>query len=137
VRHVPVNYTIFEGRVYFVSGYRKGSDWYRNLVAHPAIEAILPGGAISGITTEITDPAHRTVIIRKVLQNAGLAGFMEGYNPFRISDEDLAIKTADMPLLCLTPTGLGSGACDPGGWVWITMTVSTILLVLALLLILR
>jgi hypothetical protein len=94
-------------------------------------------GAISGITTEITDPTYRTAIIRKVLQNAGLAGSMQGYNPFRISDDDLARKTTDMPLLCLTPTGLGSGACDPGGWVWITMTTFTMLLVLVLWLILR
>jgi deazaflavin-dependent oxidoreductase (nitroreductase family) len=137
LRYTPVNYAIFDGKVYFVSGYRQGSDWYRNILAHPAIEVILPGGAIAGLAAEVTDPAGRTPIIRKVLQNAGFAGFFEGYNPFRISDEELARKTAGMPLICIQPTGLGSGASDPGGWVWITMTISTILLVLTLWFILR
>jgi deazaflavin-dependent oxidoreductase (nitroreductase family) len=137
LRYSPVNYAILDGRVYCLSGFRQGSDWYRNLLAHPAIEVILPAGAISGSAAEITDPLRRTAIIRKVLQNAGFAGFFEGYNPFRISDEQLAAKTAGMPLICIQPTGLGSGASDPGGWVWITMTISTFLLVVVLWLLFR
>jgi hypothetical protein len=137
LRYVPVNYAILDGKVYCVSGFRQGSDWYRNLRLHPAIETILPGGAFAGMATEITDPAFRTSIIRKIFQNAGFAGFMEGYNPYRISDEELARKTAGMPLICIQPTGLGSGASDPAGWAWIWTPISTILLILALWLILR
>jgi deazaflavin-dependent oxidoreductase (nitroreductase family) len=137
LRYAPVNYAICEGRVYCISGYRQGSDWYRNLRAQPAIEVILPGGAIAGMAAESIDPAIRTTIIRKILQNAGFAGFFEGYNPFRISDEELARKTADMPLICIQPTGLGSGASDPGGWTWIWTPVFTILLILTLRLLLR
>jgi deazaflavin-dependent oxidoreductase (nitroreductase family) len=137
LRYAPVNYAILDGRVYCVSGFRRTSDWYRNLLSNPTIEAILPGGAIAGTTTEITDPAFRVIAIRKILQNAGLAGFFEGYNPFRISDEELANKTADMPLICIQPTGLGSGASDPGGWAWIWTPISMIFLVLMIWLILR
>ena len=136
-RYAPVNYAIFDGKVYCISGYRQGSDWYRNLCAHPAIEAILPGGAIAGTATDITDPGIRTIVIRKILQNAGFAGFFEGYNPFRISDEELAHKTADMPLICIQPTGLGSGASDPGGWAWVWTPVSILMLILVVWLILR
>ena len=137
LRYAPVNYAIFDGRVYCLSGYRLGSDWYRNLRAQPAIQAILPGGAIAGLATENIDPAFRPTIIRKILQNAGFAGFFEGYNPFRISDEELTRKTADMPLICIQPTGLGSGASDPGGWAWVWAPVFTILLILVLWLVLR
>jgi deazaflavin-dependent oxidoreductase (nitroreductase family) len=137
LRYAPVNYAIFGGKIYCISGYRQGSDWYRNLRAQPAIEVIMPAGAIAGMATEITAPALRTTIIRKVLQNAGFAGFFEGYNPFRISDEELARKTADMPLICIQPNGLGSGASDPAGWAWILTAISIVLLVLVLRLILR
>ena len=137
VRYSPVNYAIFEGKVYFLSGFRKLSDWYHNLLAHPAVDIILPGGAISGTTSEISDPAIRRIVIRQILQNAGFAGFFEGYNPFRISDEELAAKTADMPLLCMRPDGLGSGASDPGGWAWVWAPVFTILLILVLWLVFR
>ena len=137
LRYAPVNYAILDGKFYCISGYRQGSDWYRNLRAHPTIEAILPGGAIAGIATEITDPAIRLIAIRKVLQNTGFAGLFEGYNPFRISDEELFRKTADMPLVCIQPTGLGSGASDPGGWAWVWTPVSLIILAVLIWLILR
>jgi deazaflavin-dependent oxidoreductase (nitroreductase family) len=137
IRYSPVNYAILNGRVYCVSGFRQVSDWYRNLRARPALEAILPGGAFTGATTEITDPAVRLIAIRKVLQNAGFAGFFEGFNPFRISDEELARKTADIPLICIQPSGLGSGAFDAGGWAWIWTTVSLVALILVLWLVFR
>jgi deazaflavin-dependent oxidoreductase (nitroreductase family) len=136
LRYAPVNYAILDGKVYCISGYRPGSDWYRNLRAHPAIEAILPGGAIAGTATEITNPTIRLIAIRKVLQNAGFAGFFEGYNPFRINDEELLRRTADMPLVCIQPTGLGNGASDPGGWAWIWTPVSLFILALVIWLIL-
>jgi hypothetical protein len=137
VRYSPVNYAIFDGKIYCVSGFRHGSDWYRNLRAHPTIEAIMPAGAITGNSTEISNPAFRVIAIRKILQNAGFAGFFEGFNPFRISNDELANKTADMPLICIQPTGLGSGASDPGGWAWIWASISTLVLILALWLIFR
>jgi deazaflavin-dependent oxidoreductase (nitroreductase family) len=118
-RYAPVNYAIRNGAVYFVSGGRRSSDWYRNVKAHPQVEAILPAGPIAGYVEEESDPDERRIVIRQVLQNAGFAGFFEGYNPFTISDAALAARSADLPLLRVRPVGLGSGASDPGGWVWV------------------
>ena len=137
LRYAPVNYAILNGKVYCLSGYRPGSDWYHNLRAAPSIEVILPGGAIAATATEISDPASKTPIIRKILQNAGFVGFMEGYSPYHINDEELARKTAGMPLICIQPAGLGSGASDPGGWAWVWTPISTLLLILAIWFILR
>jgi deazaflavin-dependent oxidoreductase (nitroreductase family) len=136
-RYSPVNYAIQDGRIYCLSGFRQSADWYRNLRNHPDVEVILPAGALAGMTCEVSDPAVRGTVIRKVLKNAGFAGFLEGYNPFRISDEQLALKTADMPLICIQPTGMGSGAGDPGGWAWVWTPVSILLLVWIILLITR
>jgi hypothetical protein len=137
LRYAPVNYAIQDGKVYCLSGFRQVSDWYRNLCIHPAVESILPGGAIAGIAKEITDPGVKTGIIRRILQNSGFAGFFEGYNPFRISDDELALKTDDLPLICIQPTGLGSGASDPQGWAWIWMPICVILLILVIWLMLH
>ena len=137
LRYAPVNYAIHAGKVYCVAGFGHRSDWFRNLQANPVIEAILPGGSIAGNATEITELAFKTSLIRKILQNAGFAGFFEGYNPFRISEADLARKTAGMPLICIQPDGLGSGASDPAGWAWIWAPLCTLVLILAVWLILR
>ena len=137
LRFAPVNYAILDGKVYCVSGFRKVSDWYANLRANPAIEVILPGGTIAGTATVATDPAAKIKMIRKIFQGAGFAGFFEGFNPFRISDEELALRTADIPLICIQPNGLGSGASDPGGWAWIWAPISILVFILALRLIFR
>ncbi|MFZ6030951.1 MAG: nitroreductase/quinone reductase family protein [Chloroflexota bacterium] len=134
VRYAPVNYAIYQGDVYCISGGRKSSDWYRNLLATPDIEVILPGGAIYGHVEEIQqDAALRLVVIRQILQNAGFAGFFEGYNPYRIGDEELAAKSADLPLLRIRPTGLGNGAADPAGWAWLFATAVSLAIIWAVL----
>jgi deazaflavin-dependent oxidoreductase (nitroreductase family) len=132
VRYAPVNYAIYRGNIYCVSGGRQSSDWFRNALATPDIEVILPGGAIFGHVAEESDAATRRAVIRQVLINAGFAGFFEGYDPRRLSDEELARRTADMPLVRIEPRGLGSGGSDPGGWAWIWPVAATIAIIAAL-----
>ena len=130
--YVPVNYTIHGGNIYCISGFRKEADWYRNLHATPEIEMILPSGNIFARMDEVSDPDEKRIITRQVLINAGFAGFFEGYNPRRISNEELQGKTADMPVLRFQPLGVGNGASDNGGWAWILAILITILIVLGL-----
>jgi deazaflavin-dependent oxidoreductase (nitroreductase family) len=132
VRYVPLNYAIYKGDVYCISGGRKTSDWYRNLHANPEIEVILPGGNIYARMDEISDPGEKGLIARQVLKNAGFAGFFEGYNPFTISDEDLKHKIADLPVLRFQPLGVGNGPSDMGGWAWIWSFVVTAILIVLL-----
>jgi deazaflavin-dependent oxidoreductase (nitroreductase family) len=129
VRLVPVNYAIHNGSVYCLVGFGRTSPWYLNILAGPDIELILPGGAIAGHAEEANDPAERSAVIRKVLKAAGFATLFEGLNPYRASDEALAAKTAEQPLLRIRPNGLANGACDPGGWAWIWTVVATVALI--------
>jgi len=133
VRYVPVNYTIYKGNIYCISGWRKSSDWYRNLHANPEIEIMLPGGTLYTRMDEICDPDEKGLIARQVLKNAGFAGFFEGYNPFTISDEELKHKIADLPVLRFHPLGVGNGPSDVGGWAWIWSFVVTAILIVLLL----
>jgi deazaflavin-dependent oxidoreductase (nitroreductase family) len=136
VHYVPVNYAIWKGNVYCISGGGDGADWYKNLVAHPQIEIIMPGGAIFGKVEPAYKGEARLRIVRQILKNAGFAGFFEGYNPITIEDEQLAIETTDFPLIEITPIGLGAGASDPHGWAWILWTVIGILIILGLIILL-
>ncbi len=118
IRYSPVNYAILNGSVYCMAGWGQISDWYRNLVANPRIEVILPGRAIAGLAEEVTDPVERIIALRMVLKAGGFAGFMLGVNPYTVSDEMLEQKAIDIPLIRIKPYGIGSQACDPGGWLW-------------------
>jgi hypothetical protein len=133
VRLAPVNYAIHKGYVYCISGGRTTSDWFRNMLADPEIDLMLPSGSIHARVEEATDSDQKLIITRQILKNAGFAGFFEGYNPFTITDAELAQKIEDLPLLRFHPLGLGSGPSDAGGWAWIWTFVVTIILILLLL----
>ncbi len=132
IRYTPVNYAFRNGNVYCISGAGKSSDWYHNLLANPAIEVILPTQAISGHVEEVTDLIERHLVIRPILKNAGFAGFLEGYNPYTISDDELVRKTSGLPVLRIRPNGIGNGPSDPGGWVWMWIPIVIVLIILIL-----
>jgi deazaflavin-dependent oxidoreductase (nitroreductase family) len=133
VRYSPVNYAIEGGKVYCLAGFGKASDWYRNLRANPHIEVILPSGPLAGKAEEIDDPVIRARLVRQILKNGGFAGFMEGFNPYRIGDAELLEQTKSMLLIAIQPAGPASGPSDPGGWAWIWLPVSLVVLTLVCL----
>jgi deazaflavin-dependent oxidoreductase (nitroreductase family) len=130
-RYSPVNYSIHKGNVYCIAGWGRRTDWYRNMINSGEAEIMLPAGTIFGKVEEVADMEERKIILRKILHNAGFAGFMESLNPFTVNDEVLIQKTAALPLLRICPVGIGSGAADAGGlsWVW-TPVFFAILLIL-------
>jgi deazaflavin-dependent oxidoreductase (nitroreductase family) len=136
LRYTPVNYAILRGAVYCISGWRKTSDWYKNLMTAQEVEVLLPGRAIFGSVAEETDPETRRLVIRQVLKNAGFAGFFEGYNPWKITDEELLTKTAELPLLKITQVGIGNGSSDPAGWGWISAGFLLVLIIVLLIILL-
>ncbi len=127
MRYTPVNYAIENGNVYCLAGFGTISDWYRNLLVHPNIEAMMPGGAIAGVAEQVTDAGERLRMLRRVLINAGFAGFFYGYDPRIVSDERLLESTRDVPVIRIRPYGIGSGASDPGGWAWLTTVIGTLI----------
>jgi deazaflavin-dependent oxidoreductase (nitroreductase family) len=135
-RYTPVTYSIANGSVYCLAGFGRISDWYRNAQVTPEVSLLLPGGAVSGHVEEVGDDNERVTATRQIFKNAGFIGFLEGFNPFRASDEVIKAKTAEMPVLRIRPSGLANGPCDPGGWAWIWGPVLTVLAIVAVALLL-
>lgn len=129
-RSVPVNYAIMDGHVYCMAGLGRESHWYLNLLAHPAVELILPTGAVSGIAEDVTDSDLANAALRQVVKNSGVAGFMLGVNPYAASETLLREKTAGMPVVRIQPTGVAPGAADAGGWLWLLVVAAILWMVL-------
>jgi deazaflavin-dependent oxidoreductase (nitroreductase family) len=126
-RYSPVNYAIMNGNIYCVAGWGHIADWYRNLISTPTIEALLPGRALAGVAEEVPISAERILALREVLKAGGFAGFLFGVNPYIASDAELAEATKEIPVIRIKPCGIGIGASDPGGWLWIPVIVVIIL----------
>jgi hypothetical protein len=112
-----------------MAGFGKDTHWYRNLQAQASIEVIMPNGPLAGVAEDATDCEEAILVMRQLLKNSGMAGFFAGFNPFTATDAELREKTEDYPLIRIRPTGVGSGAGDAGGWLWI---LSWVVLVLVL-----
>jgi hypothetical protein len=123
VRYTPVNYAIQDGCVYCIAGWGSKADWYHNALANRQLEVLLPVGTLAGAIEEVSDPEECLRVGRQILRNAGFAGFFLGENPYRVSDDVLRQKMEGIPILRIRPDGIGSGPADPGGWLWVLMTV--------------
>jgi hypothetical protein len=137
VRYSPVNYAIYKGDVYCMAGWGIKTDWYLNISETRELEVILPSGPLYGRAEDVIILEERRVVLRKILKNAGFAGFFEGFNPFTISDEVLLQKTEKMPLLRIHPVGIGNGASDPGGLTWIWTLLSILFFINLLILLVK
>ena len=133
VRYAPVNYAILDGNIYCLSGMGKIAHWYKNLQAQPQIDLILPAATLSCKAATVIDADEWLRATRKILKNSGFASFMAGINAFTISYEDLREKGKDMIVIRIAPNGIFAGTADPGGKLWLWLTVATVALIVFLL----
>ena len=119
-RQTPVNYAVQDGEIYCMAGFGPTSDWYRNLRSNPKVEIWMPDSWWAGQVEEVTEPAQRLPLIRKVVINSGFASRLFGINPHSISDAVLEKVTAPYVLLHVRRFEARTGRGGPGelAWVW-------------------
>jgi deazaflavin-dependent oxidoreductase (nitroreductase family) len=121
VRETPLNYLIAEGSLWVIAGFGPRTEWYRNLVADPAVEAVLPGRVVTGTATEVRAPAVRRRIIPALLRSTAGPSLLAGLDPWRTPVDELLDSMAYVPLLRIDVDAgrLDPGQDDPGGQAWI------------------
>jgi deazaflavin-dependent oxidoreductase (nitroreductase family) len=133
LRYTPTNYAIINGQVYCLAGFGKKAHWYLNMVANPNVELILPGRELFGAAEEVLDADEALIACKQVLRNAGFAGFLEGYNPFRAPDEKFLRTLERAPVMRISQSGIGNGPKDQGGWAWLPLWGLIVLIVWVLI----
>jgi len=121
-REVALGYAILDGAVYCSAGFGPRTRWYRNLLADPRVEVVLPDVAFAGLAEEVSDPAELDRAWRVLIQSLGILGRAFVCAP-DVDPDELKARTANLPLVRIRPVGLASGPADPGGWLWITLTL--------------
>jgi deazaflavin-dependent oxidoreductase (nitroreductase family) len=122
VRDTPLNYVVAEGSAWVLAGFGPRTEWYRNLLADPRVEAVLPGRTITGTVTEVRAPAVRRRIMPAIMRSTAGPSLAAGVNPWRLTPDQLCAEMAWVPLLRIDPDDgpIEAGPDDPGGtaWVW-------------------
>lgn len=128
VREAPLGYALVGGRVVVVAGYGRAAHWFRNALAHPDVEVLLPGARLAGRAEEITDQDERRAAFRTLIASMGVVGTLTLGDVRGKSDAEVDTLAAAFPLLAITPTAVLPGPFDPGGvGVRITTTLGVLL----------
>ena len=129
-RRTPLGYLVAEGAAWVMVGYGSSTLWYRNLLADPAVDVLLPARPpFTADATDILDPGVRARIIPRLVRSMALPGTTIGCLPWSTPDERILELTAWVPLIRLSPADgsvLVPGPDDPGGlgWTWRTLVAT-------------
>jgi deazaflavin-dependent oxidoreductase (nitroreductase family) len=120
-RTASVMYAVADGCVYCMAGWGRGTGWYSNVLANPAVTLLMPGRIVAGVAEEVLQPAERVQALRRILRSSGLSAFTEGMNPWQDSDDAILASAARKPVVRVRPleAPLSPGPFDPGGPGWL------------------
>ena len=123
LREAPLGYVIRDGAVYCVAGYGEPTPWFRNLVADPNVEVVLPTRRFKGRAEPVTDPGEWLRTYRALIASFGLLGRAVVGDVRRLDDATLLGRHRSLPVVRITPrygdAPLVAGPFDPGGAGWI------------------
>ena len=123
LREAPLGYVVRDGAVYCVAGYGEPTPWFRNLLADPNVEVILPTRRFKGHAEPVADPAEWLAAYRALISSFGLVGRAVVGDVRRRDDATLLERHRSLPVIRITPrygdAPLLAGPFDPGGAGWI------------------
>lgn len=131
-RATPVGYVIVDGAIYCCAGVGVRTDWYRNLLAHGAVEVVLPGRTLIGLASTVTDDAEWVRAYRALMASLGVVSRLALGDISRVKDERLRRRHRALPLVRITPTGVRAGPLDPGGRFWLAALMAWITVLAAI-----
>jgi deazaflavin-dependent oxidoreductase (nitroreductase family) len=114
-REAPLCYAVHDGRIVVMAGFGHAAHWYRNALAAPEVEVVLPGAALTGLAAPVADDATRVHAMRALAGSMGLAGRSTLGDLRDRSDAEVLELAGALPILAITPTGVRPGPYDPGG----------------------
>jgi deazaflavin-dependent oxidoreductase (nitroreductase family) len=129
VREAPLAYAIVDGTVVVAAGFGRDAHWFRNAMADPRVEVVLPGAVFTGHAREISDPGQARRAFRAVIEALGVLGRTTVGHVDALDDDRIDAFLTGFPLLQVTPTGILPGPYDPGGRFWWIPFGLTVLLV--------
>jgi hypothetical protein len=116
-----------------MAGYGPSTLWYRNLIAEPHVEVLLPSRPLlTALAEEELDPEVRARIIPALVRSMALPGGLVGCNPLTAPDARILELTGWVPLIRIRAdsAALAPGPDDPGGQGWVWRQAAMVLLTL-------
>jgi len=116
-RDVPLGFLVRDGAIYVCAGMGPATHWYRNLLADPRVEVILPdGAAVTGLARPVTDPDEWHRVFPGFVASLGIVGRSTLGDLHAAAPERLQAIRDSLPFIRIRVTGLAAEAGHPTGW---------------------
>ena len=99
VREAPLGYVIRDGAVWCLAGYGRATPWYRNLLADPSVEVVLPNRTFRGVATTVEDPVAWAAAYRDLIGSFGMVGRAVVGRIDNLTDDQLRTRFEALPII--------------------------------------
>lgn len=132
MRAAPLGYVVLDGAIYCCAGFGETTAWYRNVLADPAVEVVLPGRTLAGTAVPVSAPDEWIRAYRALIASLGVVGRLTVGDVRRLQDAQLLAAHGGIPLVRITPSAFVPGPLDPGGRFWLAPWVASAVLAILL-----
>lgn len=119
LRAAPLGYVVLDGSIYCCAGFGASTAWYRNVLADPAVEVVLPGRTLRGTAIPVSAPDEWARAYRALMASLGVVGRLTVGEVRGLDDAELLAAHGGIPLVRITPSAFVPGPLDPGGRAWL------------------
>jgi deazaflavin-dependent oxidoreductase (nitroreductase family) len=118
-RAAPLGYVVLDGAIYCCAGFGERTAWFRNVLADPVVEVVLPGRTLRGTAVPVRVPDEWTRAYRALVASLGVVGRLTVGDLHGLDDAELLARHGGVPLVRITPSAFVPGPLDPGGRFWL------------------
>ena len=119
MRAAPLGYVVLDGAIYCCAGFGETTAWYRNVLADPAVEVVLPGRTLRGTAVPVRAPDEWVRAYRALIASLGVVGRLTVGDVRGVDDAELLAAHGGIPLVRIIPSAFVAGPLDPGGRFWL------------------
>jgi deazaflavin-dependent oxidoreductase (nitroreductase family) len=119
IRAAPLGYVVLDGAIYCCAGFGETTAWYRNVLADPWVEVVLPGRTLSGKAVPVSTPDEWIRAYRALIASLGVVGRLTVGDVRGLDDAELLARHGGVPLVRITPSAFVPGPLDHGGRFWL------------------
>ena len=119
MRAAPLGYVVLDGAIYCCAGFGETTAWYRNVLADPSVEIVLPGRTFRGVAVPVSAPDEWIRAYRALIDSLGVVGRLTVGDVRGLDDAALLAAHGGIPLVRITPSAFVPGPLDPGGRFWL------------------
>lgn len=124
-RHTMVSYTLFNGKPYIASGWGGRTDWYKNILANPAVTVQIGGNVFSARARRVMEEEEFTDAAKSLFDSGGDSHFEDwlGALDIEMDPQDMIAKRDRVYFITFDPAEVDAPPPLRADLIWVWSVV--------------